>query len=160
MFVQLITWAVGMSLWIAFPVAAQTTAPTSGTEVTSTGFYRDQDTLPGSYRLYQQQPKKLDWLWSTGPYQRGVRKTSFKQDAHSDVDNYSPRSLCTDCHRNHSRDMHMSRVGITCVQCHRDKPIAGVLSILLGDESDPAPCLCVRQMPRRSDTLIRHLRGA
>lgn len=126
MFVQLITWAVGMSLWIAFPVAAQTTAPTSGTEVTSTGFYRDQDTVPGSYRLYQQQPKKLDWLSSTGPYQKGIRKTTFQQDAHLYVENYSPRSLCIDCHRNHSRDMHMSRVGITCVQCHRDEPIAGV----------------------------------
>lgn len=125
MFVRLILWAVGLVLWTAFPAVAEM-APASGTEVTSTGFFRDQDTLPGSYRLYQQQPKKLDWLWAAGPYQRGVRKSSFKRDAHADVADYSPRSLCTDCHRNHSRDMHMTRVGITCVQCHRDKPIDGV----------------------------------
>ncbi|MCB1761038.1 MAG: cytochrome c3 family protein [Gammaproteobacteria bacterium] len=125
MFVRLILWALGLTLWITVPVAAQT-VPSAGSEVTSTGFYRDQDTLPGVYRLYQQQPKKLDWLWSTGPYQRGVRKSSFKKDVHIDVANYSPRRLCTDCHRDHSRDMHMTRVGITCVQCHRDKPIDGV----------------------------------
>ncbi len=125
MFLRHIFWAVSLALWTAYPAAAQMSA-SPGTEFTGTGFYRDQDTLPGSYRLYQQQPKKLDWLWSTGPYQRGVRKTSFKADAHAGVANYSPRSLCTDCHRNHFRDMHMTRMGITCVQCHRDNPIAGV----------------------------------
>lgn len=116
--------AVCLLLSATVPAAAQMASP--GTEFSSSGFFRDQDTLPGSYRLYQQQPKKLDWLWAAGPYQRGVRKTSFKTDAHAGVANYSPRSLCTDCHRNHSRDMHMTRMGITCVQCHRDEPIAGV----------------------------------
>ncbi len=112
-------------LAVAAPAAAQATS-SAGSEVTSTGFYRDQDTLPGSYRQYKQQPGKLDWLSAAGPNQGGVRKSSFKADAHADVADYSPRSLCIDCHRNHSKDMHMTRMNITCVQCHRDKPIAGV----------------------------------
>ena len=44
----------------------------------------------------------------------------------TNVPKYSARSLCIDCHRNHTRDMHIVRMGITCVQCHRDKPIAGI----------------------------------
>ncbi|GAB6051825.1 hypothetical protein JCM17960_06450 [Magnetospira thiophila] len=127
MVLRLILWAMAAGLWMALPAAAQM-APTTGAELagSNSGFYRDQDTLPGSYRLYQQQPKKLDWLWGGGPYQKGVRRSSFKADAHQDVADYSPRSLCTDCHRDYFRDMHMTRMGITCVQCHRDSPIAGV----------------------------------
>ena len=125
MSLRLIFGALVLGLWPVLPAAAQM-APSAGTEVTSTGFYRDQDTLPGAYRLYMQQPKKLDWLWGAGPYQRGVRKSSFKVDSHAGVANFSPRRLCTECHKNHSRDMHMTRMGITCVQCHRDTPIAGV----------------------------------
>jgi len=91
-----------------------------------TGFYRDQDMLPGSYRLYLQSPDLAGMLWKVGPRKSTLRKASFKPDAHEGVADYSPRSLCNDCHRDHERDIHMSRVGITCVQCHRDDPIAGV----------------------------------
>jgi len=125
MFIRLKIWALVLASILATPAMGQMASSSPG-ELEGTGFFRDQDTLPGAYRLYKQQPKKLDWLWATGPYQRGVRRTSFKVDSHAGVANYSPRTLCTECHRNHSRDMHMTRMGITCVQCHRDKPIAGV----------------------------------
>ncbi len=104
------------------PAAAQA----AGSEESATGFFRDQDTLPGSYRLYLQQPREQSWLWRMGPRQVVLRKASFAADAHEFVADYSPRRLCTDCHKDHTRDMHQSRAGITCVQCHRDKPIAGV----------------------------------
>jgi hypothetical protein len=107
----------------ALPAAAQTAA---GSEEAASGYFRDQDTLPGSYRLYLQQPKELGWLWTMGPRQVVLRKASFAADAHEFVADYSPRRLCTDCHKDHTRDLHQSRAGITCVQCHRDKPIAGV----------------------------------
>ena len=125
MYIRPLIWVVALVLLAAFPAAAQT-APSSGEEVTSSGYFRDQDTLPGAYRLYQQEPKKLNWIWGGGPYQRGVRRSSFKTDAHEGVADYSPRTLCTQCHTEHTKDMHMTRMGITCVQCHRDDPIAGV----------------------------------
>lgn len=90
------------------------------------GYYRDQDMLPGSYRLYLQSPDLAGLIWKAGPRKIIVRKASFKPDAHEGVPNYSERSLCIDCHRDHERDIHMSRVNITCVQCHRDKPISGI----------------------------------
>ena len=101
-------------------------AARSNTTEEGTGYFRDQQVLPGAYRLYLQQPKKLDWLWGAGPLQEEVRKSSFAADAHLGVPNYSPRRACSDCHRDHSRDMHVARMGIGCVQCHRDQPIAGI----------------------------------
>ena len=95
-------------------------------ESQGSGFYRDQDMLPGSYRLYLQHPGLEGQLWKVGPKKKILRRASFKADAHEGVKDYSERSLCNDCHRDHERDMHMSRVGLTCVQCHRDKPIAGI----------------------------------
>jgi len=95
-------------------------------EAASSGYFRDQDTLPGSYRLYQQQPKELDWLWAVGPEKKKPRRASFLKDSHSEVRDYSPRTRCTDCHREKTKDLHQIRMGITCVQCHRDEPIAGV----------------------------------
>lgn len=92
----------------------------------ATGYFRSQDTLPGSYRLYQQQPKDLNWLWAAGPRKPVLRHASFATDAHATTPDYSPRRLCTDCHTQHTKDLHQIRAGITCVQCHRDKPIAGV----------------------------------
>jgi len=124
MLARLVICAVGLVLWTTMPVTAQMSPPPE-TEETGTGYFRDQDTIPGAYRLYQQQPKTLDWLWATGPHVINLRRSSFKTDAHEGVANYSPRSACTDCHRDHSRDMHISRMGVTCVQCHRDNPIAG-----------------------------------
>jgi len=35
-------------------------------------------------------------------------------------------ALCLSCHADYTKDLHQIRAGITCVQCHRDKPIAGV----------------------------------
>lgn len=112
-------------LLAAGPSVAQTETG-EGQELAGTGYFRDQDTLPGSYRLYLQQPKTLDWLWAMGPIRQDIRRSSFAADAHENVPKYSARSLCIDCHRNHTRDMHIVRMGITCVQCHRDKPIAGI----------------------------------
>ena len=114
-----LVWLVAGSV----PAAAQAEG---GSEESATGYFRDQDTLPGSYRLYLQQPREQSWLWRMGPRQVVLRKASFAADAHEFVADYSPRRLCTDCHKDHTRDMHQSRAGITCVQCHRDKPIAGV----------------------------------
>ena len=112
--------------WLAagvLPAAAQMAVEN---EAAGTGFFRDQDTLPGAYRLYLQQPKELGWLWAAGPQEPTLRKASFTRDAHAGLRDYSARRPCTDCHKEHTRDLHQSRAGITCVQCHRDRPVAGV----------------------------------
>ena len=91
------------------------------------GFFRDQDTLPGRYRLYQQNQAGAKGLWGLGPGQSRPARSSFKADAHKGVAYYSPQRPCMDCHRGHEKDLHRVRMGITCVQCHRDLPtIAGI----------------------------------
>ncbi len=92
----------------------------------ASGYFRAEDTLPGSYRLYQQQPKELNWLWAVGPKKPELRRASFAADAHAETPNYSPRTRCIECHAGYAKDMHQTRAGITCVQCHRDTPIAGI----------------------------------
>ena len=96
------------------------------TDFAGTGYYRDQDTLPGSYRLYRQLPGGQGGLWGLGPTRQQVRKSSFRADAHEDVADYSPQRRCQGCHENQTKDLHGLRMGITCVQCHRSQPVAGV----------------------------------
>ena len=43
----------------------------------ASGYFRSEDTLPGSYRLYQQQPKELNSLWGAGPKKPELRRASF-----------------------------------------------------------------------------------
>jgi hypothetical protein len=124
---RLSLWVLALALWSASPApAAAQAAQATGTELAASGYFRDSDTLPGSYRLYLQEPKTLDWLWGAGPLQQEVRRSSFAADAHAGVADYSPRRLCTDCHTDHTRDLHVARMGVACVQCHRGSPIAGI----------------------------------
>ena len=95
-------------------------------DLASTGYFRDQDTLPGSYRFYQQLPGGEARSWSMGPGRDKVRRASFQADAHEDVANYSPQTRCQQCHKPQTKDLHGLRMGIACVQCHRNVPVAGV----------------------------------
>jgi hypothetical protein len=90
------------------------------------GYFRSQDTLPGRYRLFLQEQDEAKGIWGLGPGHGKITKSSFKADAHEGVANYSPRSLCVSCHTNHARDLHIVRMNIKCVQCHRGKPIGGI----------------------------------
>jgi hypothetical protein len=95
-------------------------------EMAGTGYFRDQDTLPGSLRFYNQLPGGEERLWGIGPGKPKIRRSSFKQDAHEGVANFSPEVLCKKCHIPQTKDLHYLRMGITCVQCHRSQPVAGV----------------------------------
>lgn len=116
--------SVATALLMASPVAAE--EPGTGTEMAGTGYYRDQDTLPGSYRLYRQLPGGEGGLWGLGPDRQAVRRSSFRMDAHEDVSDFSPQIRCQKCHAEQTKDLHGLRMGITCVQCHRSQPVAGV----------------------------------
>jgi len=116
-----IIFLLGMLL-VAPPVLAVDT----GTDLATSGYFRDQDTLPGSYRFYQQLPGGEAGLWGMGPSRPKLSRSSFNMDAHEGVAYYSPQERCQKCHAPQTKDLHGLRMGISCVQCHRSQPVAGV----------------------------------
>lgn len=113
-----------LCLFVTLPCFGQGTE--SSGEMAGTGYYRDQDTLPGALRFYNQLPGGKDGVWGLGPSDPKIRRASFKVEAHDDVANYSAEVRCQKCHIPQTKDLHGLRMGITCVQCHRSQPIAGV----------------------------------
>ena len=94
-------------------------------EAASTGSFRDRDTLPGAYLQYRQSEDGGGALWGLGPGAGEVKRSSFRADAHAGVSGYGMRS-CVSCHEEERYSLHSSRGNVTCVQCHRGKPIAGI----------------------------------
>jgi len=111
-----ITGLAGMGF--APPAAAQD-------EFEGSGFFRDQDTIPSSYRLYVQTGIG-GGFWGMGPNRGKVKRSSFKVDAHDDVRDYTPQRSCTNCHAEQAKDLHSVRMGIRCTQCHLSQPLGGV----------------------------------
>ncbi len=95
-------------------------------DMAATGYFRDQDTLPGAFRFYRQLPGGEGGLWGLGPIRQKIRHSSFKVDAHDDVADFSSELRCQKCHMPQTKDLHGLRMGITCIQCHRSQPVAGV----------------------------------
>ena len=112
------------ALLVALPAATQ--AADQPSEMAGTGYFRDQDTLPGGFRIYNQLPGGRGGLWGMGPNRPKVSRSSMKKDAHEGVTDYSPEVRCRKCHIPQTKDLHGLRMGITCVQCHRSQPVAGV----------------------------------
>lgn len=120
-----ITFCLLATLLMSLPAIGQ--AADKPDELAGTGYFRDQDTLPGSFRFYQQLPGGEAGLWGLGPTRKRISRASFNADAHADVADYSPQSSCQSCHAPETRDLHGLRMNITCVQCHRNVPVAGIL---------------------------------
>jgi len=95
-------------------------------DAATSDYYRDQDTPPGVVEFYRQLPGGEDTWWGIGPSKPKVKRSSFKPDAHEGVEDYSPELLCQKCHAPETKDLHGLRMGITCVQCHRNQPVSGV----------------------------------
>jgi len=96
-----------------------------GYESASSGYFRDQDTVPGAFQIYIQRPEMLGALWGAGPRVKKVGRASFYTDAHQDEPDYQWRR-CIDCHENYGESLHSTRAQVTCIQCHRGKPVAGI----------------------------------
>ena len=94
-------------------------------EAVSSGYFRDRDTLPGAYLQYRQSDKGGGALWGLGPGGGDVKRSSFRADTHEGVVGYEVRS-CVSCHEEQRYSLHTSRANVTCVQCHRGQPIAGI----------------------------------
>jgi len=111
-------------LFVVLPTHGQ--AADSPHEMAGTGYYRDQDTRPGVIQFYGQLPGGENRLLSMGPRRNNIRRSSFYKDAHDGVSDYSPEVRCKKCHIPQTKDLHGLRMGITCVQCHRSEPVAGI----------------------------------
>lgn len=109
-------------LGILMPAAVSAIDEEHPYEATSSGYFRDQDVLPGGYSLYRQD--EAGRLWG-GPSGGDIKRASFQADAHEGLDGYGRRS-CVSCHETERYSLHTSRGNTSCVQCHRDQPIAGV----------------------------------
>lgn len=94
-------------------------------EAASTGYFRAQDTLPGAYLQYRQSAEEGGALARLGPVARDVKRSSFRADAHEGVAGVATRS-CVSCHEEQRYSLHSSRGNVSCEQCHRDQPIAGI----------------------------------
>ena len=115
-------WMLLWCLALLMPAASFAADEEHPYEAASTGFFRDQDTLPGGYSLYRQDEKAR--LWG-GPVAGAIKRSSFQADAHLGVRGYKTKS-CVSCHEEQRYSLHTSRGQTSCVQCHRDKPIAGL----------------------------------
>ncbi|MCU7918364.1 MAG: hypothetical protein KZQ95_08385 [Candidatus Thiodiazotropha sp. (ex Epidulcina cf. delphinae)] len=94
-------------------------------EAASSGYFRDQDTLPGAYIQYRGSSEGGGAWWGIGPGSGSVKRSSFSADAHLGVAGYGIRS-CVSCHQAQRYSLHSSRGNVTCIQCHRGQPIAGI----------------------------------
>ena len=95
-------------------------------EATSKEFLRDQDTQPGSLELQRQSREFQGGLWDWGPGSGPVKRISFAADAHAETADYDPGKRCVSCHEEQRYSLHSTRAEITCVQCHKDEPVAGI----------------------------------
>lgn len=91
-------------------------------EAASTGYFRDQDTLPGAYQIYR--TEETNRLWGLGPGGGDIKRSSFSSDVHAGVEDYAGKT-CVSCHEQQRDTLHGSRGDVSCVQCHRGQPIAG-----------------------------------
>lgn len=120
---RIIICLLGMLLVVlpAFGLATE-----SPNDMAGTGYFRDQDTQPGVLEFYRQLPGGENRLWGMGPKRQVIRRSSFNQDAHNGIADFSPEVRCQKCHIPQTKDLHGLRMGITCVQCHRSQPVAGI----------------------------------
>ncbi len=103
--------------------AAQAAAELHPYEAVTTGYFRDHDSLPGAFRLYQMEQEGR--LWGAGPVGGDVKRSSFSADAHEGVAGHGGRT-CESCHEAQRYSLHSTRGHVSCVQCHRGEPIAGI----------------------------------
>lgn len=131
---------IRITLCLLFGIAAVLVGPNTATaqqeavsnmgryseDAASTGYFRESEVLPGSYQLYLQGHEVRGGFYGLGPGGGAIKRVSFAADAHAGIRDYSPQRDCTTCHAASARNLHTVRTTVTCRQCHRSQPIAGV----------------------------------
>lgn len=92
----------------------------------STGYYEQNEVLPGLNNRLLRLPQARGGVLSYGPGASSVRVRTRLGDAHRGIRFYEGRT-CVDCHVKQGGDnLHVVRSGILCRQCHGGEPIAAV----------------------------------
>ena len=105
----------------------EVTSPLSryGNREAVSGYYERYEAKPRAHLPFLEEPLPRKALITLAPTAESVRIRKYLADSHSGLLFYESRT-CTDCHPNQARDLHKTRVNITCRQCHGGEPIAGI----------------------------------
>ncbi len=130
---------MGLRSWSVFLVALAILVPgraSAQEEVTSSYYkYREREASTGYYEEYEVKPfGPSPFIQAPGLTGRGMRYRSdeknvwnrrFLADSHLGIPFYLNRT-CESCHVEQAGNMHTTRAGITCRQCHSSEPIASI----------------------------------
>jgi len=94
-------------------------------ERVATGYYEGYEVSPRRQRARIDIPGPGRNRFPFGNVAAAVRIRSRLPDSHRGLRFYE-RSTCIECHPKEARDLHSTRAGITCRQCHGPEPIAAI----------------------------------
>jgi len=94
-------------------------------ERVATGYYEGYEVSPRRQRARVAIPGTPRGTVPFGAASSAVRLRSRLPDSHRGLKFYE-RSTCIECHPHEARDLHSTRAGITCRQCHGPEPIAAI----------------------------------
>jgi hypothetical protein len=94
-------------------------------ERVATGYYEGYEVSPRRMRARIEVPGVKRGLFPFGSASSEVRLRGRLPDSHSGLKFYE-RNTCIDCHPREARDLHSTRAGITCRQCHGPEPIPAI----------------------------------
>ena len=94
-------------------------------ERVATGYYEGYEVSPRRQRARINIPGTGRGRFPFGAGSAAVRIRSRLPDSHRGLKFYE-RSTCIECHPKEARDLHSTRAGITCRQCHGPEPIAAI----------------------------------
>ena len=94
-------------------------------ERVATGYYEGYEVSPRRQRALRELPATRPDLFPFGLSSALVRIRSRLPDSHRGLRFYE-RSTCIECHPHEARDLHSTRAGISCRQCHGPEPIASI----------------------------------
>jgi hypothetical protein len=94
-------------------------------ERVATGYYEGYEVSPRRTRAILEAPGIKRGLFPYGSSSANVRIRTRLPDSHRGLKFYY-RNTCIECHPQEARNLHSSRAGITCRQCHGPEPIAAI----------------------------------
>ena len=94
-------------------------------ERVATGYYEGYEVSPRRQRARINIPGTGRGLFPFGTASAAVRLRSRLPDSHRGLKFYE-RTTCIECHPREARDLHSTRAGITCRQCHGPEPIPAI----------------------------------
>lgn len=91
----------------------------------STGYYEEYEVMPQRQYPLVSVPGVTRGVFPYSPSAAGVRIRTRLADSHWGIKFYQ-NLRCKYCHIRETRDIHSTRAGLTCRQCHGGEPIAAL----------------------------------